>query len=201
MLTDFRRNIYFEGDAGGTGGTGAAGNADQNKSNNDPGAGKSSYGTFEEFITKQPEDVRKLYESHTTGLRNTIQATREERDNLSKQIKDLLPKAEKGSELANQLTNLQKQLETSDRRANFAEEAIKPEIGCSNIKAAFALAVAEDLFDKHGLPSWDAIKKTAPELFKKSNIPDGNGGEGGEGGVETKNMDGFIRKRAGVAAK
>ena len=46
------------------------------------------------------------------------------------------------------MTELQSKLEQSERRATFAEEAQRPEIGCLNAKAAYALAVAENLFDR-----------------------------------------------------
>jgi hypothetical protein len=153
--------------------------------------------TWEQYLEGQPEEIKKLYGEHTTSLSNAVKATRDERDDLSRQIKDLLPKAEKGSELEASLNEALKKLEISDKRANFAEQAIKPEIGCRNVKAAFALAQASDLFKKNGDPDWDAIKKEAPELFG-SLIPDGDGGSGtqdeGKGAVS---MNDRIRKATG----
>jgi len=95
---------------------------------------------------------------------------------LSAQLKELLPKAEKGSELEAQLTETVSKLESAERRAAFAEQAIKPEVSCSNVKAAYALALADNLFDKDGNPDWTTIKQTAPELFRKPSSTDGGAG-------------------------
>jgi len=133
--------------------------------------------SWDDVLKELPEDVKALYTEHHTGLQNSVKATRDERDDLAKQIKDLLPKAEKGSELEKSLTEALGKLDQADKRANFAEQAIKPEIGCRNVKAAFALATASDLFKKNGDPDWDALKKDAPELFGAV-IPEGNGGSG-----------------------
>lgn len=198
MNHEFQRGWYFSPEGGGTSSI-AAGTAGQEEGSNSGASSgdKGSNETFETWVEKQPETVKKLYDSHITGLKNTVKATREERDGLSNQIKELLPKAEKGSELEKSLLDLQSKLNASDRRANFAEEAIKPEIGCSNPKAAFALASAEDLFDKRGNPEWDAIKKMAPELFGKS-IPEGNAGNGSQnGGKGGQTMDDLIRAKSG----
>jgi hypothetical protein len=208
MNHEFQRGWYFSPEGGGastssangssTNGSSATGNsaADGSGGGNKGDAGASNE-TFEAWVEKQPETVKKLYDTHITGLKNTVKATREERDGLSNQLKELLPKAEKGSELEKSLLDLQSKLNASDKRANFAEEATKPEIGCSNPKAAFALANAEDLFDKRGNPDWDAIKKMAPELFGKF-LPDGNAGSGSQNsGTGTQSMDDLIRIKAG----
>jgi hypothetical protein len=67
--------------------------------------------TFEAWLEKAEPTVKALYEQHTEGLRNTVRATRDERDNLAKQIKELLPKAEKGSELEKTLIDFSEKLE------------------------------------------------------------------------------------------
>lgn len=210
----FRRGWYFSPDGGGsstgsttgsgsqgTGGSGATGSS-TGSATGQAGSATGQAGSttedkpFEDFLKDQPEEVRKSYEKHITGLKNTVTATREERDGLSKQIKELLPKAEKGSEIEQTLLKVQTELDNATKRANFAEDAIKPEIGCSNIKAAFALATAEDLFDKRGNPDWNAIRLMAPEFFKKP-VPDGDGGSGsGTGNKGSQSMDEFIRARA-----
>lgn len=134
-----------------------------------------SYETFDEFLATLEPEVVKLYEAHTEGLKSALEKEREDRRSLAEQIKLLQPKAEKGSELEQQLSETLKKLEEAEKRseetqrhANFTEEAIKPEIGCSNVKAAYALAKAEDLFDRNGKPEFDKLKAMAPELFKGS---------------------------------
>jgi hypothetical protein len=153
--------------------------------------------SFEAWLDAQPDEVKTLYQAHTTGLHNTVKATREERDALSRQIKDLLPKAEKGSELEKSLSEISTRLEQAERRAAFAEEAVKPEIGCRNPKAAFLLAQADNLFDRKGNPDWAAIKAAAPELFGQPTA-NGNAGAGTQNGAQTRpDMNSFIRSAAG----
>ena len=166
---------------------------DSGKENNQGG-----FESFEAFLEKQPEDVKKLYDNHTTGLRNSVSAARKERDDLSKQVKELLKSAEKGSELEKQLTDFHGKLESAERRAAFAEDAIKPEIGCTNVKAAFAIAAADDLFKRDGSPDWDAIKKAAPELFQKPGTK-GKAGDGTDKPPAKEDMNAFIRQSAGRA--
>jgi hypothetical protein len=155
---------------------------------------------FEDWIKAQDATIVAAYTEHTTGLQNAVKATRQERDDFAKQIKDLTGKAAKGSELEASLKDLSDKLEKSERRATFAEDAIKPEIGCSNPKAAFAIAQADGLFSKSGAPDWTAIKAAAPELFvKKPPTPSGDGGEGSRTTPTTaKTMDDRIRASAGV---
>ncbi|HET8669771.1 MAG TPA: hypothetical protein VFM05_03825, partial [Candidatus Saccharimonadales bacterium] len=45
--------------------------------------------SFEEFLNAQPEEVKALYQSHNAALLNSVKATRDERDALKKQVKDL----------------------------------------------------------------------------------------------------------------
>ncbi len=153
---------------------------------------------FEGWLDTQDELVRDAYKKHLNGLLNTVKTTRSERDELNRQLKELLPKAEKGSEAEKLLTEFSTKLEQAEQRAAFAEEAIKPEIGCSNPKAAYALAVAEKLFDSRGRPDWISIKEAAPELFQKPLTQKTNAGNGT--GAEPSNkidMNTFIRQSAG----
>ena len=154
--------------------------------------------SWDEFMAKQPEEVKALYATHTTGLQNTVKATRQERDDLAKQTKELLTKVEKGSEAEKALTDTLAKLEASERRAAFLEEATRPEIGCRNPKAAYALAQAEQLFDRRGAPAWADIKAAAPELFGAPAAPPANAGTGtGTPPASGKNMNDFILAAAG----
>jgi uncharacterized protein len=154
---------------------------------------------FDEWLEKQDEKVKTAYKEHTTGLQNTIKATREERDTLSKELKELLPKATKGSELEKSLTEALAKLEVADKRAVFAEEAVKPEIGCTNPKTAWLIAQADNLFDRRGNPDWTAIKAAAPELFgAKKQQSKANGGAGtGQDPPANNTMNDYILKAAG----
>lgn len=151
--------------------------------------------TFDAWLEKQDNKVKELYKSHTHGLTSALEKEREEKKTLSTQLKELLPKAEKGSELEKQLSETLGKMEAAERRAIFAEEAIKPEIGCTNAKAAYALALAENLFDSRGNPKWAEIKQTAPELFRKPGSTDG--GAGGGKSPTPNDINAAIRRAAG----
>ena len=151
--------------------------------------------TFESILEKDPK-IKELYEQHTAGLLNTVKATRDERDGLKSQVKDLLAKSEKGSENEKALTETLVKLEATERRATFVEEAVKPGIDCRNPKATYALAVTIDAFDRKGNPDWALLKREAPELFGKT-APPAHGGSGLETPPQANDMNSQIRRQAG----
>jgi hypothetical protein len=150
-------------------------------------------------IAALPEADRALYESHTTGLKNTVQATRQERDALQSQLAELTKVIGKNdAEGAKQLlAQMSAEIETAKRRADFLEGAMRPEIGCTNPGAAFAIAQTQGLFDGRGNPNWEAIKAAVPELFRKA-TPPGNAGTGtGSPPATGGGMNDFIRRASG----
>ena len=151
---------------------------------------------FDEWIQAQDEPIKQAFEAHTTGLKNTVHATRQERDALAKEIKELSKKAEVDSDMQKSLNELSSKLEITEKRATFAEEAVKPEIGCTNPKAAWLVAVAQDAFDRKGNPDWNAIKNEAPELFGKP-AAKGNAGAGTGSTQTASTMNDFIRRSRG----
>jgi hypothetical protein len=155
--------------------------------------------TWDTVLASLPEADRALYEAHTTGLRNTVQATRQERDALQQQLGELTKALGKNDPEAAKalLAQMTAELDTSRRRADFLEAAVRPEIGCSNPGAAFAIAQTQGLFDARGNPNWDAIKQAVPELFRKP-IPAGNAGAGTASPPAGRaTMNDFIRRASG----
>ena len=153
--------------------------------------------SFEEFLERQDEGVKTLYNSHSEALLNTVRATRTERDDFAKQIKALSKGMAEGTDAKKQLDQMTAQLEKTERRAAFLEDAMKPEIQCRNARAAWLLAEASDLFDKKGMPNWAAIKAEAPELFGVT-AANANAGQGtAQPPRPAQNMNNFIRKAAG----
>jgi hypothetical protein len=121
---------------------------------------------------------------------------RTERNELAKQIEEFQKKVEKGSELEKSLAEFSARLEISEKRASFFEEATRPGIDCRNPKVAYAVAVADDLFDKRGIPNWTAIKAAAPELFGVA-APRSNAGNGTGSPPKNESMNDLIRRAAG----
>lgn len=177
-------------------GAGSGGTPDAGAGENQDGGTPPEPPTFETWYGALDTQAKSLFDEHVNGLKTALHTERDNRAALAKQIKDLAAKADKGSELEKQLTDASAKLEAAERRAAFAEDAIKPEIGCTNVKAAFALAQAEDLFDRHGRPDWNALKVTAPELFRKPTVGSADGGAGTNQGPKL-DMNTLIRRAAG----
>lgn len=153
--------------------------------------------TWDTWVAAQDEVVKGLIDGHVKGLKSALDNERSQRSDLAKQLRDVTAKAEKGSELATALTQVSAQLEEAERRATFYADAGKPEIGCSNPRAAFVVAQADNLFDKRGNVDWAALKAVAPELFRPR-VPQGNAGAGtGAPPPATQDMNQYIRRAAG----
>ena len=154
-------------------------------------------GTFEEWFNTQPDDVKTLISNYENGLKSALKSERENTKALSKQISDLQGAADKGSDLQKQLADLQSKLTESERYSSFMDGATGA--GCSNPKAAYRIAKADDdMWKRDGSPDWEAIKETAPELFgtKRGKGGAGNGrNEDPDGGAKMHAMDRAIRQR------
>jgi len=167
----------------------------------DTGGSPTAPRTWDAVVAALPEADRALYEQHTTGLRNTVQATRSERDALAQRLSDLTKALGKDSpeEAKRLLGEMTRELETSKRRADFVEQAVRPEIGCTNPAAAFAIAESQGLFDARGNVNWDSVKAAVPELFRRP-IPAGNAGAGtGQPPALAGGMNAAIRRATGRA--
>lgn len=177
-------------------GAGAGGTPESEPQSADVGGTPESELTFDAWYGKLDVSAKKLLDEHTTGLRAALITERQQRSDLAKQLKDLAGKAQKGSELEQQLAQMERSLELAERKAAFAEDALRPEIGCVSLKAAWALALQDELFDRRGRPDWTALKQTAPELFRK---PGTGTVDGGTGGQQSPRMDMnvIIRRAAG----
>jgi hypothetical protein len=121
--------------------------------------------TWEAWIEAQPTEVKTLYQSHTEGLRNTVQATRTERDNLARQLREATTKLEEGSEARKSLETLTGQLEATSRKAAFYEQATTKDVACRNPKLAYLAAMEAGALDDKGAVDWAKLKAGYPELF------------------------------------
>ncbi len=174
-------------------GTGAG---QQNQGNQQGQQNSETPFTYDTWLAQQPEDVRTGIEAYISGLRNTVQATRQERDNLARQLRD----AAKGAtgEVKAQLDKLTTDLEAAQMRANFFEEAAKPDVGCTNPRLAFIAADQAGLIDKKGRVNWAEMRTQYPELFRQAGQQKGSadGGAGGDNKPTGNSMNDFIRKAA-----
>jgi hypothetical protein len=157
--------------------------------------------SFEDWLGKQDETTRKLYEEHTKGLKSALQGERDARKaetaKLSRELREASKRLEEGSEARKALEGVTGQLEAAEARAAFYEEAIRPEIGCNNPRLAFIAAQDGGLIDGKGRISWDVLKAQFPELFRPK-VPPASAGAGTQAQPpRSGGMNEFIRKAAG----
>lgn len=192
LLNHWRGGMLCKPDSG----AGEGGMPEPGAASNGDGGTPAPELTFDAWYGALDDKAKGLFDNHVTGLKAALNTERDNRAALSKQIKDLAAKAEKGSELEKQLSEASQKLEQAERRAEFMADALRPEIGCSNAKAAYALAVADDLFDRHGRPDWNTLKSLAPELFRKPGLGSADGGAGAQQAPKM-DMNALIRRAAG----
>ena len=150
--------------------------------------------TFDSWFESQPEEIKGLIDSNVSGLKSALDSERNERKALAKQIADLKGKAEKGSELEQQLNALNAQLEATSAKQAFYESA-PADVG--NLKLAW-MAAQDGHTDKKGNVDWNSLRSAYPELFRKQTTPPANAGNGrGQEGGNQQSMNSFIRKAAG----
>jgi hypothetical protein len=166
---------------------------------NDKPAGETPP-TFESWLEAQPADVKTLYESHTQGLRNTVQATRDERDQLKKQLKDLGKTLEEGSAAKKTVDEMSTKLEDATRKAEFFEAAARPGIELLDAAVAWLVVQTDSKYmDSRGNVKFDLLKQEHPALFGKPVVPTAHAGAGRDGdqSLSGKDMNNFIRTAAG----
>lgn len=123
---------------------------------------------FDAWLETQPEDVKSLLTERFTALENTVKATREERDNLSSELKQMAKHVDANSDAGKQLAEAISRAETSERKSSVLEDAVR--VGVKNPLTVYAVAITENLFTEDGKPDWEQIKLKAPELFTASSI-------------------------------
>lgn len=150
--------------------------------------------TFDSWFESQPEEIKGLIDSSVAGLKSALDSERNERKSLAKQLSELKGKAEKGSELEQQLNTLSAQLESQAAKAAFYESA---PADVANMKLAW-MAAQDGHTNAKGVVDWNSLRTAYPELFRKQTTPPANAGNGrGQDGGNQPNMNSFIRQAAG----
>ena len=174
------------------------GNDSGNDDNNNSDEG-SNAPTFDDWFTTQPDDVKTLINARMTTLHNTVKAVRDERDDFHSQLQNAVKKLKDDTVEKQEFERLMVQYEETKRKQTFLEEAISNQ--CTNPKAAYAVASADDLFDKKGNPDWAKIKQAAPEFFTQKRRPLPRRNTAGEGNdteqPSHEGMNSWIRREAG----
>lgn len=161
------------------------------------GAGEGSTGdtkppaTFEAFLEGQSPEVKALYEGHTKGLKSALDAERQQRSELARQLREAVGKAEAGSAAQKTLLEMQAKYEALERRQVFMDEAVKPETGCSDPRLAYLAAQEIGAISDKGRVDWSALREQFPALFKPRQ---GNANAGA--GTQGKPASGFDMNKA-----
>lgn len=176
-------------------GQGGTPNQGQDQGNQNQGGQGAN---FESWYAGLGADHKGLIDGHVTGLKSALDAERNERKALAKQIGDLKARAEKGSDLEKQLGDLTATLEAQNAKTTFYEGAPGD---VSNPRLAYLAAQEGNHINaKTGAVDWAAMRAAYPELFRRqgAGAPPANGGQGrNQGGNIEPNMNLFIRRAAG----
>ena len=157
---------------------------------------------YDEWIKAQPPEVAAMLDQRNAGLLNSVQTTRQQREELSRRLKEAsqgleAEKAEARAAAQSAVKEISAQLEAAEVRAAFYEDAAKPEIGCTNARLAYIAAQQDNLIDSRGRTNWETLRQTYPELFRRA-APTTNAGAGtANAQPATGGMNAFIRRAAG----
>jgi len=143
--------------------------------------------------------VGPLVEAKVQKLMTALQRERENNKTLGTQLREAA-KSMPSDDLKKQLEAIADERDAAVRRADFYSLAVAA--GCSNVDAAYHIAVGEGAFDASGRPNIEAVKAKVPELFGQKLTPGTtNAGRGaGQKASPTKTMNDLIREAAGVKA-
>jgi len=209
-MKDIRRMFMSDGGAGGAGGAGGGTGTGSSDGGAGGGQGAGSDWKFDDFAAKLDETTRTALTAHiensSSGLKNALNAERDQRKALEKQIGELRAKAEKGSELEKQLESMQNSIRDGGMQTAFYEAASAA--GCRNIKLAWAAAQLDrdTYFKRDNTPDIEAVKAAFPELFaapapnaetRTNGGAGSNGGAGGGSNNPNQQINDAIRKAAG----
>lgn len=153
---------------GGNTGTGQQqqGQGQGQQQNQQQGQQRETPATYDEWYNTLPADHKKLIDEHTTGLRNTVTATRKERGELETQLREISSKLKDVPDLQQRVDKLADSERTATRRADFYEAAPKESLRPDMLRAAFVVAQADGYFDeKTGAIDWKKFKADQPGFF------------------------------------
>ena len=141
--------------------------------------------SWESWIAKQEERVRKLYEAHVAGLKSALEAQKAQRKRVAEQLQ----------ETVNQLETLRKQYQEEASRLAFYEQASAE--GVRHPKLAWYAAQELGAFDEQGTCDFAKLRSHYPELFRRA-TPVADAGAGAEQGARAaRSMNEVIRAATG----
>lgn len=171
----------------------------------------AAWDTLDAYMQSLSEDQRgtvsKLLDSHTQGLKTALDSERTNRKDAEKKLRDAAGKVVDNADLQKQLTDMADAQLAANKRADFYEDAAKPELGLADAKAAWLIinAEADEYINHRGKIDFDLLKVNHPGLFKSPTttpVTRHNAGNGaGQGGAGNFNMNDYIRAEAGINSR
>jgi hypothetical protein len=155
--------------------------------------------SYETWLESQDEKIKAGIQNHFQGLLNSVKATREERDTLSKELKKLAKEVDENSDAGKQIGELNARLAAAEKKSNFIEQAVKQ--GVIRPGAAYAIATTENLYTEQGEPDWGKIRESIPELFKVTNTSHNAGSGTNQAALPKNDLNTRIREAANKQIK
>lgn len=153
--------------------------------------------TYDVWYAALSDDQKRLVDGNTASLKSALKTERTDRQKVERDLRDAAAKLEKGSEAEKSLTEAADAAARANQRADFYEEASKPEHRVANAKALYTLATANGHIDEKGRIDWTTLKADYPQLFtQEAPKPKaaGNAGSGTSKEIKSKtDMNSFIR--------
>jgi len=149
--------------------------------------------TFDAWLAKQPETLKTLYATHTSGLTTALASERTAHKDLEKQLRDMAKKAGDGTEAQKSLTEQADKLAAESQKTEFYDKAHTA--GVRNLKLAYLAAKEATLVNDKGDCDFTKLKTAYPELFAAA--PKGNAGDGTGTDGKPFSMNEQIRQKAG----
>lgn len=122
--------------------------------------------TWDAFLASQPEPVQQLYHAQTKGLKNALDAERQNRKDLEKKMGAAAEQLKELPELQKILQTVQGDLQAANQRANFYQEA--PAQGVADYELAFIAAQNGFIEPETGAVNWEGLKVKHAVLFKSN---------------------------------
>lgn len=144
--------------------------------------------TLDAWLESLDEKSKGFIESHTAGLKSALDNERGNNKTLTKQLKELQDKAEKGSELETKIATILTEREATERRADFYEAASAK--GITNLKLAWAaVSVDESLQMRDGSVDFTKLQEAHPELFRSKTASTSAGSGAGTQQQQVKSVN------------
>jgi len=151
---------------------------------------------FEAWYQQLEADQRQMLDEHIRGLKSALEAEREARKNLAKQLGELRGQLDDSSEAAKRIDAIQAEARTAQARAAFYEQAAAA--GVVDLRLAWLAASEGGMIDEDGSVDFETLKSRHGALFGGETPPTSGYAGAGAGAKPpaAESMDDLIRKRA-----